>query len=161
MTVRIRDAELADMAALGILQLTCWREAYGQLLSPAFFAGQSGEVRAQRWTQIYAANGADDRLLLAFDDDALVGFAASGVGRGAEIARDTELYALYIRASHYGTGLGSRLLVDAIGDAPAQLWVAEENPRAIAFYRKHGFEFDGTTGVVEFMENLSELRMTR
>jgi ribosomal protein S18 acetylase RimI-like enzyme len=161
MTVRVRDAELADMAALGILQLACWREAYEHLLSPAFFAGQSAELRAQRWTQIFSSRGLTDRLLLAFDDDALVGFVASGAGRGSEIARDTELYALYIRASHYGTGLGSRLLVDAIGDAPAQLWVAEQNPRAIAFYRKHGFEFDGSHDEVEFMENLSELRMTR
>jgi ribosomal protein S18 acetylase RimI-like enzyme len=160
-TVIIRDAELADMAALGILHLACWREAYGEVLSAEFFAGQSSEARGERWTQIFGRMGHDERLLLAFDREELVGFVSSGPSRGTAPARTNELYALYIRASHYGTGLGARLLTAALGESSAQLWVAERNPRAIAFYRKHGFTFDGTRDLVEYMENLVELRMTR
>jgi hypothetical protein len=59
MTVIIRDAELADMAALGILQLACWRETYGDLLSAEFFTGQSDQGRGDRWTQIFGRMGHD------------------------------------------------------------------------------------------------------
>lgn len=54
-----------------------------------------------------------------------------------------ELYAVYVRASQYGTGLGHRLLEAAIGDAPAYLWVFEANVRARGFYARQGFEPDG------------------
>ncbi len=33
----------------------------------------------------------------------------------------------------------------AIGDSAAYLWVLDGNARAIRFYERHGFAFDGTT----------------
>ena len=43
-------------------------------------------------------------------------------------------------------------------DGTASLWVADPNPRAQAFYRKHRFDFDGA-GRVE--SGVRELRMAR
>ena len=57
---------------------------------------------------------------------------------------DLELYALYVRASQYGAGVGHRLIEAAIGDVPAYLWVFEANDRARGFYARHGFEPDGS-----------------
>jgi GNAT superfamily N-acetyltransferase len=159
--VTIRDAELADMAALGILQLTCWHEAYSHLLSPRFFEAITAADRGARWTQIFAQMAPPERLLLAVDGDELVGFGIGGPSVEEASPRERELYALYIRQSYYGTGLGATLLNAAIGDEPAQLWVAAENPRAIAFYAKHGFTLNGDSDVVEFMEGMAELRMVR
>jgi ribosomal protein S18 acetylase RimI-like enzyme len=51
---------------------------------------------------------------------------------------------LYVGAAHRGTGLATSLAVTALGEQPAQLWVFEENHRALAFYRKLGFTPDGT-----------------
>jgi GNAT superfamily N-acetyltransferase len=161
MTVALRDAELADMAELGILQLTCWREAYSHLLSPQFFSTVTAADRGARWTQIFGQMAPPERLLLAVDGDDLVGFACGGPSVEEASPRERELYALYIRHEHYGTGLGAALLDAAIGSGPAQLWVAAENPRAIAFYQKHGFELNGDADVVEFMERMPELRMVR
>lgn len=31
-----------------------------------------------------------------------------------------------------------------MGDGEAMLWVAKDNPRAVAFYRRNGFDLDGT-----------------
>ncbi len=42
-----------------------------------------------------------------------------------------ELAMLYLLESHHGSGLGQRLLDVAVGDGPAYLWVAEDNPRAV------------------------------
>lgn len=41
---------------------------------------------------------------------------------------------------------------------PAALWVADPNPRAQAFYRKHGFAADGTA---RFEDGVREIRMVR
>jgi GNAT superfamily N-acetyltransferase len=161
MVVTIRDAELADMAALGILHLTCWREAYSHLLSPQFFDTVTAEDRSARWTQILGQMTPPEKLVLALEGDELVGFGSGGPSVGEAPRRERELYALYIRQSHYGTGLGATLLHAVIGAEPAQLWVAAENPRAIAFYAKQGFTLNGDADVVDFMEGMPELRMVR
>ena len=40
----------------------------------------------------------------------------------------------------------------------AALWVADPNPRAQAFYRKHGFVPDGT---IQVEDGVREIRMVR
>jgi GNAT superfamily N-acetyltransferase len=49
-----------------------------------------------------------------------------------------------VYAAGHGTGAG-RALLEAVADPqePVALWVADPNPRAQAFYRKHGFVADG------------------
>jgi hypothetical protein len=50
----------------------------------------------------------------------------------------------------------------AVGDSPANLWVLRDNHRAQAFYAKHGFRTDGTSGLLPpEWEELPELRMVR
>lgn len=51
------------------------------------------------------------------------------------------------------------MLIAAIGEEPAFLWVLDGNQRAIAFYRRHGFELDGVTKM-DPVAGL-ELRMVR
>jgi GNAT superfamily N-acetyltransferase len=72
----------------------------------------------------------------------------------------SELTSLYVGAGHRGGGLGGRLLRYAIGDAPAHLWVFAANPRAIAFYERHGFALDGGE-LTDPDTGLPELRMSR
>ena len=66
---------------------------------------------------------------------------------------------LYVYAADHGTGTGEALLEAVIdrGSRPA-LWVADPNPRAQAFYRKHSFAADGT---VRFEDGVREIRMVR
>ena len=46
-------------------------------------------------------------------------------------------------ASAHGSGAGQALFDAAVGDSPAYLWAADDNPRAAAFYRRNGFARDG------------------
>jgi ribosomal protein S18 acetylase RimI-like enzyme len=64
------------------------------------------------------------------------------------------------RAAH-GTGIGQALLDEVLGEEPAMLWVAKENPRAIAFYRRNGFELDGAEEVDPSMPSITHARMVR
>jgi Predicted acyltransferase len=66
---------------------------------------------------------------------------------------------LYVYAADHGTGAGRALLEAVIDPAePAALWVADPNPRAQAFYRKHGFAADGTA---RSEDGVREIRMVR
>ena len=61
------------------------------------------------------------------------------------------------RRPRHGAG---RALLEAVIDPAesAALWVADPNPRAHAFYRKHGFVADGTAQVED---GVREIRMVR
>ena len=141
---------LDDAEALTDLHLDVWEEAYAGLID----AGILMERRAQRsarlemWRQILA--GYTNTQLVAEDADGrLLGFASASTGRD-EPAPDLpprEVMALYVRAETYGSGIGYALLNAAIGEGPAYLWVLDGNRRAIEFYERQGFRFDGTSTV--------------
>ncbi len=144
--VTIRRGTPADAAALTDLHLDVWDEAYADLVPRRILdeRRRRADERVNRWAEIlteprptWLAEDAEGRL---------VGFASAGPGRDNDIAADveTELWSLYVRASHYGTGLGETLLTTAIGDRSAYLWVLAGNARAIGFYQRHGFRLDGT-----------------
>jgi GNAT superfamily N-acetyltransferase len=70
-----------------------------------------------------------------------------------------QLYVLYVVAADHGTGAGLALLAAVLDpEEPVALWVADPNPRAQAFYRKHGFVADGAAQVEG---GLREIRMVR
>ena len=58
-----------------------------------------------------------------------------------------EVDAIYVLSEYYGRKIGYRLMNEAIsrlGDVDTIfVWVLEKNERAISFYHKYGFEFDG------------------
>jgi ribosomal protein S18 acetylase RimI-like enzyme len=63
--------------------------------------------------------------------------------------RPIEVQRFYVDASHHGTGLAHRLMAhalaraEALGAAMVWLGVWERNQRALAFYRKWGFDVVG------------------
>lgn len=148
--VHIRATTLEDAEALTDLHLDVWEEAYAGLID----AGILMERRAQRsarlemWRQILA--GYTNTQLVAEDADGrLLGFASADSGRDdpSPDLPACEVMALYVRAETYGTGIGYALLNAAIGDDPAYLWVLDGNRRAIDFYERQGFRFDGASTV--------------
>lgn len=55
---------------------------------------------------------------------------------------------LFVDPSHHGRGLGRRLLEQAIGEQGVnELDVNEQNPQALGFYRRMGFEVTGRSPV--------------
>jgi GNAT superfamily N-acetyltransferase len=157
----IREATTMDAAALGHVHVECWRETYAHLLSESFLGALDPVTRGERWAEVLAKPRPDERVVVLEVDGALRGFAWSGASHDEDEPRPLTLYALYLYATEYGSGAGQSLFDAVIGEAPASLWVAEDNPRAQAFYVRNGFAFDGTTKIEPRWENLREVRMVR
>jgi GNAT superfamily N-acetyltransferase len=152
---------MEDAAHMARVHVRCWQETYRELMpdavldDPALLAARerfwTARLTDERWRGNYAA--------VAERDGGLVGIAMSGPPLDVGAAWVRQLYVLYVRAAEHGTGAGPALL-EAVVDPEelVALWVADLNPRAQAFYRKHGFVADGTTQVEG---GVREIRMVR
>ena len=145
----VRAAVLEDAAGIARVHLQAWRESYAHLLPAASLAGLQQGPREERWRAIIAAATTDIRVACAGTD--IIGWASAGASRDDDGPRSRELWGIYVLASHYGSGAGQMLLDAAVGDAGAYLWIAEDNPRAFAFYRRNGFVPDGATAAHELV----------
>jgi len=146
--VHIRPAAAQDAEALTDPHLDVWDDAYIKLV-PTHLLSARRANRAERietWRQILAASASGTWVAQREPGDSrLLGFASAGSGRDESEPglAQRELMALYVRAEVYGTGFGYALCAAAIGDSPAYLWVLDGNVRAIRFYERQGFTFDG------------------
>jgi GNAT superfamily N-acetyltransferase len=136
-----------------------WGETYRGLIAddvlddPEFVA-----ARERQWTAaITDDRWAGHRVAVAEKDGLLFGLAMAGPSEEEPAPR--HLYVLYVLEDHHGSGAGAGLLRAVLGPLEAaSLWVADPNPRAQAFYRKHGFKPDGASTT---KDGLREIRMLR
>jgi GNAT superfamily N-acetyltransferase len=142
--VEIRAAEVAEAEQVARLQLDCWDDAYTGLVPQEVLddGRRTLDARIEKWRELLTG-GAE--VLVAEAGDGLAGFANFGPPRDDDAAVDLELYAIYVRAAWWGTGLGHALFEQAVGERAAYLWVVEGNQRAIGFYERQGFRLDGRT----------------
>ncbi len=156
----VRPAVVADAVSMARVNVQSWRETYRGLMSDAAL-DDPGLLTAREafWTDMltderYRAN----RVAVAERGGDLVGIAMSGPPLELS-ACARQLYVLYVRASDHGSGAGPALL-EAVVDAEEStlLWVADPNPRAQAFYRRHGFLADGTVQVVDGLRQIQMVR---
>lgn len=156
----VRRAEPADAPGMAKVHVGTWRETYRGLMSDAVL----DDPGLLRWREeFWAAALTDPRYdqnitAVASHEGSLIGIAMSGPSRDAAHG-PRQLLVLYAYAAFHGSGVGAALL-DAVIDraTPAALWVADPNPRAQTFYRKHGFISDGS---VKIEDDVREIRMVR
>lgn len=134
----------ADAVAGARLHVTCWDEAYrGRVPDDRLDAQIAAEPERVASWRIWATRETAP-MLARTDDGDLVGFASAGPSRPG-VPTALQLYALYVRRALWSTGLGHRLFTAVVGDAPCTAWVLADNPRALAFYARHGMVPDGHT----------------
>lgn len=155
----VRPARPGDAELLGRCHLACWREAYTDLVDGPGLRAALARVdeRVERWRQILA--GPHGTVVAEAAGD-VVGFVSAGPQRDDDLDLPLELYALYVRRARWGTGLGHRLLVAGVGEAPSSLWVFRDNARARGFYARHGYLPDGAEKLEERLGGV-EVRMVR
>lgn len=169
----LRTASAADVHDIAVFQTETWREAYRDVVDPAYLAAVGVPERVASWGLRIASparhvvvarvrdaapdTSGDDAEDTAGDDArGTSGDDARGEVAGVvswahgDLRHDpfdldlVELTTLYVGAVHRGSGLADALLREALGDGAAYLWAFERNARALAFYARHGFVADGT-----------------
>ena len=139
--IEIRRAAIADAAGVAHVHVEAWRQAYASQLPADLLANLDEASRAAQWTQTIS-DGITD-VYVAEADGKIVGWATGSGGRDEGAPARRELEGIYLLETAYGSGAGQLLLDAVVADAPAYLWMLDDNPRAEAFYRRNSFARDG------------------
>jgi ribosomal protein S18 acetylase RimI-like enzyme len=137
----VRTASVEDAPGIAHVHIVAWQETYVRLVEPGELDDLPLDERIARWQT--TLSGGVTRAWVAETDDRIVGFAAAAPRPDPDAPGPIELEAMYLLAEFHGSGAGQLLLDAALGDSPAFLSVAADNPRAIRFYERNGFTFDG------------------
>lgn len=143
----LRSATPDDAGALAAFGRRVFAATFGPDNDPADLAAylDASYVEARQLADL--TDPAVDTIL-AEADGAIAGFVQLRAGvavEGVTGPAPVELWRLYVDARFHGRGLAARLLAAAEAAARRRgagtLWLGvwERNPRAQAFYRKHGF----------------------
>ena len=163
--MELRDARPDDAGAIEEIRIAGWRSAYADLLPADLIAGlRVTPERLDLWRERMQAPGAV--TLLAEHDGAVQAFAHLLPARDDDLdpARSTELAALYVSPSTWGTGVGGRLLDEGFARVPRPvhvLWTLEGNVRAQRFYADRGFAADGARKERDLGAPATEVRFRR
>ena len=135
-----------------------WQAAYAGLIPDAYLTDPAFRERCEKIALAFREN-----TLLAKDGDRVVGFAAYSPYRGEDLPDAAELDGLYVLPEYWGRGIGFTLMnaaAEAMGDRPViALWVLDGNERAIRFYERYGFRFDGADKTIRLGEERTVKRM--
>lgn len=137
----VRPAGPDDAEAFAACHLACWKEAYSDLWGADRFESMDPD-RMTRQRRKEITSGAARHYLAELDGE-VIGIAIAGPSRDENPPTEQELYAIYVRAAHQGSGVADTLLNAALDGDPASLWVYRDNPRASAFYVHNDFIPDG------------------
>jgi diamine N-acetyltransferase len=144
---RIRAAEAGNVDALALIGAATFLETFAGVLDGSAIVAHCLKEHSAAAYQRYLAAGAEAWLAEADEGGAPIGFAllAAADLPGGDPAVDLELKRIYSLSRFHGTGLGSALMKTVITVATRRterllLGVYAGNHRALAFYRKQGFE---------------------
>ena len=141
----------------GYVHYKSWQETYAGLIDPEYLKNITEEkckAMAYKWT---------DNILVAKDGDKVIGFVAYGKYREKTLSDCGEIFAIYVLAKYYGQKVGYELMNAAFKKLAEYkkiaVWVLKGNERAIKFYERYGFRFDGTEQEIMLGTPNTELRM--
>lgn len=130
-----------ELCGRGYVHCTSWQKAYRGIVCDRYLDSMTVEATTARARQF------PENTLVAKDKEKVVGFAVYGSSRDEDLMNAGEVIAIYVLPEYYNRKIGYRLMNEVfsrLGEYNTVfLWVLEKNERAILFYQKYGFEFDG------------------
>jgi RimJ/RimL family protein N-acetyltransferase len=166
----IREARIGDEDRIARVHVAAWRAAYRGMMPDAFLDALDEDARAKRWRERLETKPEGRRVVVAIEDETIVGFAGVGPARDETRTRG-ELYMINVAPSAWGRGIASALLTTcvnelaAFGHHEAILWVLRQNARARRFYQREGWTQEGdrrdTISENGFSFEVDELRYVR
>ena len=156
----VRQATLADAAAIASSHIRSWQAGYAEVISEDYLRGLDDDLplRTLRWqTAILGAESDDTFVLVCEIEGELAGWLTGGPCRDDDHGESPlgEIHGCYVEPAHWRKGAGSALMKDGLerltraGYAEAVLWVLADNTRARGFYERHSWRADGGTKMYE------------
>jgi len=152
--------------AIAEVHIATWRDAYRDLVPPAYLAGLNVDNRERMWRNELTVVAPDRRPWVAEASSQVIGFVSAGASRDDDAKpAEGEVYAIYVLPDCWDKGIGRNLLGHAERDlrghgyTQAILWCLEGNARARTFYEQVGWRADGTEKKHDFAgTDLAEVR---
>ena len=130
-----------ELCGRGYVHCTSWQEAYRGIVCDRYLDTMTVEATTARARQF------PENTLIAKDKEKVVGFTVYCPSRDEDLTDAGEVIAIYVLSEYYDRKIGYRLMNEAISRLKEYntifVWVLEKNERAIRFYHRYGFEFDG------------------
>ncbi|MDE5802262.1 MAG: GNAT family N-acetyltransferase [Lachnospiraceae bacterium] len=154
----IKNMESEDeIKGKGYVHYKSWHETYTDLIDAEYLKRHTLEkciAIAHKWP---------DNIIVAKDGERIVGFVGYGAYRDDTLPAHGEIFAIYVLAEYHGRRIGYELMNAALEKLSAYkkiaVWVLKGNDKAIRFYERYGFRFDGKEAEVMLGTPNTELRM--
>lgn len=148
-----------EIEGKGYVHYKSWHETYKDLIDAGYMESFTLEkciTTAHKWP---------DNIIVAKDGDQVIGFVGYGAYRDSTLPEHGEIFSLYVLEKYHGRRVGYELMNAAFEKLAAYkriaVWVLKGNDRAIRFYERYGFRFDGTEAEIMLGTPSTELRMIR
>ncbi|MBB6481265.1 GNAT family N-acetyltransferase [Spirochaeta isovalerica] len=150
----IRTACKDDASRIAEIHIFGWRSAYRGIIPDSYLFS---EISVNgRFSSFNDSNEHEkDDLYVCEEDNIIKGFMKSGMCRNEDKLDAYELWGLYVEPLMKREGVGSQLLRHCEkvalekGCRENVLWVLEDNASTRQFYKKHGYETDGSEKIME------------
>lgn len=146
-----------EIAGKAYVHYKSWHETYPDLVEPEYMKTitlEQCDKIAHRWL---------DNILVAKVNGKVVGFVGYGAYRDDTLVEHGEIFAIYVLAEYHGKKIGYELMNSAFEKLSdykkIAVWVLKGNDKAIKFYERYGFRFDGTEQEITLGTPNTELRM--
>lgn len=141
MEIEIREMQPRDWEGKAYVHYQSVHETYADLMDAEYLKRQTLEKCME------TARRDSTNVLIAKADGKVVGFAGYGAYMGDDLESFGEVYSLYVLLEYQRQKIGYALL-NAVMECLKKydkiaLWVLRGNERAIQFYERYGFRFDG------------------
>lgn len=156
--ISVRDARPSDAEAIASIHVRGWQHAYRGVMPDEVLDGMDERVSAEGWRGTITATIDDvpfrsrqlgDELVVAVQDERVVGWAGYGSARRDLDGMTGELHGIYADPERIGGGVGHALIghveqrLRAAGHERAYLLVLVGNDPAARFYERHGWRETG------------------
>lgn len=149
----------AEMRGKAYVHYKSWHETYAGLVDEQYLSG----ITEEKCLQI--ARKWPENLLVAKDGEKVIGFAGYGKYHDESKSDCGEVFSIYVLAEYHGQGVGYALMNAAVTllseHKEIAVWVLKGNERAIRFYERYGFRFDGAEKEILLGSPNTELRMIK
>jgi ribosomal protein S18 acetylase RimI-like enzyme len=162
----IRAADIKDSSRIAEIHVFGLRCAYKEFLPMDFLVNEmTVKLREKKFKEYLSEKNDNNKTYVYEENNIIKGFMTIGNCRDEDKNYLTyELWTIYIDPLFQRQNIGTQFVDYCINEAikigkkEITLWVFEKNNKAIEFYKKLGFEFDGKIQTTDYF-NEKEIRL--